>query len=478
MSSTQNQDVESTIISLCKAWTNLSQEEINELLVVVSQIEEGTLSPEADIFIDVFNEAKKNALVVYHRRPLGKKSLYDYEVVGLDALLENEPGVLRTMQLGINSIGLIAMSQEGKQIRQSIYPIKHLSKTVGVLIIETDVVLSASQEHNEVDTLIGNKEINDDFVVNELSENVLVFDESGILLTANEKAKQLYRRFGYRENILGMFYDNLILDYMTFDYIKFRIEREPQGWTIDSESKYLQYFFVIKHSWIGEKKRLLVVIQDMTEFKRREEELILKSVAMKEIHHRIKNNLQSIVSLLKIQKRRAKYAETKKVLQDSVSRIMAIASTHELLSRQVENYTSLGQTLETVVHNFHHIFSNYRDIKIYLQVDEAVYITTDQVVTVSVVVNELLQNVFDHAYDAAESGRVTIVGKEVDSTIYIEVSDDGCGFDVKAVNADSLGLMIIEGYVKDKLKGKLKIESGETGTKVSFWFRHSNKVVA
>ena len=50
-----------------------------------------------------------------------------------------------------------------------------------------------------------------------------------------------------------------------------------------------------------------------------------------------------------------------------------------------------------------------------------------------------------------------IIGKIVDSKIYIEVSDDGCGFDTKTVNADSLGLLIINGYVKDKLKGKLNI---------------------
>ncbi len=61
--------------------------------------------------------------------------------------------------------------------------------------------------------------------------------------------------------------------------------------------------------------------------------------------------------------------------------------------------------------------------------------------------------------------------------ISIEVSDDGCGFDVKTVKADSLGLLIINGYVKDKLKGKLNIESNKSGTKVNFRFQKSNDVV-
>ena len=64
------------------------------------------------------------------------------------------------------------------------------------------------------------------------------------------------------------------------------------------------------------------------------------------------------------------------------------------------------------------------------------------------------------------------MGKLVNSTIFIEVSDDGSGFDISAVNEDSLGMMIIKGYVKDKLKGKLKIESDGNGTRVSFRFRY------
>lgn len=460
------------VVELCKQFTSLTDDEIEELLKVISYWETEAVAPDADVFVDVFNEIKKNALVVYHRMPLSKPSMYDHAVVGLDALMENEPGVLRTMQLGINSIGLIALSQEGKLIRQSIYPIKYGGKVIGTLIIETDGSIPSDENETSIEAIIDTNYITDDFIINQLSENVLVFDAKGILLSANAGAKELYRRLGYRNNIIGMSYDNLTLDYVTFDYIKFKIERESGNWSIDSESKYLHYYFVIKHSWIALRERLVVVVQDVTEFKRREEELVLKSVAIQEMHHRVKNNLQSIVSLLKIQGRRAKHGETKKVLQDSVSRIMAIASTHELLSKQMENYTLLEQTLTMVVHNFHHIFANYKDVKICLQVDSEVYITTDQVVAVSVIVNELLQNVFDHAYNDRQGGNVTVVGKLVNSTIFIEVSDDGSGFDISAVNDDSLGMMIIKGYVKDKLKGKLKIESDGNGTRVSFCFRY------
>ncbi|WP_302227373.1 histidine kinase N-terminal domain-containing protein, partial [Veillonella magna] len=142
------------VVELCKQFTSLTDDEIEELLKVISYWETEAVAPDADVFVDVFNEIKKNALVVYHRTPLSKPSMYDHAVVGLDALMENEPGVLRTMQLGINSIGLIALSQEGKLIRQSIYPIKYGAKVIGTLIIETDGSIPSDENETSIEAII------------------------------------------------------------------------------------------------------------------------------------------------------------------------------------------------------------------------------------------------------------------------------------------------------------------------------------
>ncbi|OJG19375.1 ATPase/histidine kinase/DNA gyrase B/HSP90 domain protein [Enterococcus canis] len=97
-------------------------------------------------------------------------------------------------------------------------------------------------------------------------------------------------------------------------------------------------------------------------------------------------------------------------------------------------------------------------------------IQSEQMVTVSLIVNELVQNVFDHAFKAEQKGSVLIRGYEKQRLIYISVEDNGNGYDLKATNTDSLGLMIVSSYVKDKLKGKIKIESNEQGTKTCFYF--------
>ncbi|MDK6707392.1 histidine kinase dimerization/phosphoacceptor domain -containing protein, partial [Pseudomonas aeruginosa] len=72
---------------------------------------------------------------------------------------------------------------------------------------------------------------------------------------------------------------------------------------IESKTTYLNYYFKVRKVWLASEEQLIMIIQDNTEFKEKEAEIISKSVAIREIHHRVKNNLQSVVSLLRIQER-------------------------------------------------------------------------------------------------------------------------------------------------------------------------------
>lgn len=423
---------------------------------------------------------KKEALVIYHKRPKTQKSLYKRDIVGEDALLKNEPGALRTLETGLNSVKLMAVSQENILIQQSVFPIKNNGKTIGVIILEKGVAEDDIKESNDriSDRLPSSETLShlDQSFVNQLPEAILVYDKYGFLISSNKEAKNLYRRLGYKDRIKNMHYDNLTLDYTTFDYIMYQIGRQASNQPIENETAYLSYYFIIKKIWVEKGGKLLVIIQDNTDVKSKEAEIISKSVVIREIHHRVKNNLQSIVSLLRIQERRTSSSEAKKILRESVSRIMAIAASHELLSKQVEDQVSLYQTLEAVVFNFRHIIqsSPEREIDLTLDIDQEIQVLSDEMVTISLIVNELLQNVFDHAFDSHQSGQVRIIGKKEKSLISITVEDNGKGFDPKADHGDSLGLMIITSYVKDKLKGRIKIESGRNGTKACFTFENDN----
>ena len=86
------------LAQLCRQYTNLSESDIKELQRTANYLSSTTLYQSADVFIDVYKEMSQQALVVYHKPPTKADSLYSGDVVGMEALLENEPGVLRTMQ--------------------------------------------------------------------------------------------------------------------------------------------------------------------------------------------------------------------------------------------------------------------------------------------------------------------------------------------------------------------------------------------
>lgn len=317
----------------------------------------------------------------------------------------------------------------------------------------------------------------DALFIDQLAEAVLIFDAAGHLLITNHNAQELYRKLGYRDNIIGMSYDNLSIDYTTFEYVLYQMKYKMSNQPIESKTTYLNYYFKVRKVWLASEEQLIMIIQDNTEFKEKEAEIISKSVAIREIHHRVKNNLQSVVSLLRIQERRTQSPEAKKVLHESVNRIMAIAATHELLSKQVKDDVALRQTLEAVMYNFRHLFQGAQPIEMMMDVDPAIMVSSEQMVTISLVVNELLQNIFDHAFEPQTSGVVKLSGTLDNKMITITVTDNGKGYDVHQSNETSLGLMIVKSYVKDKLKGKITIESNKQGTKTCFYFEQNTSDV-
>ena len=219
-------------------------------------------------------------------------------------------------------------------------------------------------------------------------------------------------------------------------------------------------------------KRVTLIIKDITEEKKYEEELKIKTVFIKEIHHRVKNNLQTVASLLRIQKRRVKSLETKKILDETINRILSIAITHEILSATGIENISIKQILDILCKNY---FKNNidRSKKIDFEiVGDEFFISSDKATSVALVVNEIVQNATEHAFVTKDSGKIDITIKKGEKSSKITVSDNGIG--MKATeNNDSMGLLIISSLVKDKLKGNLEIKSQkDIGTTIEFDFKN------
>ena len=216
---------------------------------------------------------------------------------------------------------------------------------------------------------------------------------------------------------------------------------------------------------------VLASIIDITERRRAqqrlEDALREKTVLLNEVHHRVKNNLQVITSLLNLQADHAGDAKLRTILTESCGRVKAMALTHQLLyERKDFSRIDLGHYLQRLVQS---IRATYRATggRLMLQLvlpQDSVHLDLERAIPCGLLVNELVTNSFKHAFPGERRGEIAIsLHEDGDGQICFSVADDGIGLPSEAVLAlsSSLGLQLVPLFV-DQLHGTLNIvrESG------------------
>ncbi len=196
------------------------------------------------------------------------------------------------------------------------------------------------------------------------------------------------------------------------------------------------------------------------------------SIEMREVHHRIKNNLQLVASILNLQARQADSVAIRDILKENVGRVQSIASIHDILThgegdmRSVHTDVLLGRLRGHLTA----LMPAGRSIAIETAGDD-LELDAETATSVALVITELVSNALRHGYPEKNTGCITISVCQGTLIHTIIVSDDGCGFDPAKAREGSMGLSIVRATVQDKLKGKLHIASSPEGTKVSFDFK-------
>jgi two-component sensor histidine kinase len=212
----------------------------------------------------------------------------------------------------------------------------------------------------------------------------------------------------------------------------------------------------------------VVLTRDVSELRRRDRLLLSKDATIREIHHRVKNNLQTISSLLRLQGRRFSSPEAKMAIEESVRRIRAIALVHETLSREAGDDVAFVEIVRPLARMVEEgMSSEDRPVSFTVEGD-AGFLPATVATPLSVVLNELLQNAIDHAFPAsidlqAVPGRVVVHLANDGERLRASVVDDGVGlpegFTLDAVAG--LGLSIVRTLVTTELNGTIELERGD-----------------
>ncbi len=203
-----------------------------------------------------------------------------------------------------------------------------------------------------------------------------------------------------------------------------------------------------------------------------EKSLREKSVLLKEVHHRVKNNMQVIISLLQLQSKYAESEALKAVVAESVLRIRSMAHVHELFYQQ-EDFKGIptDKYVETLLGGIFPADSPLA-CAVTLEKDiESLYLDLSCAVPIGLVLNEILTNAFKYAFKGRERGKLRIsIHTEGGNRVVLVVQDDGIGFpsDFSIENAKTLGYILIKSLVQ-QLQGTLNVTSSN-GTRIEIRF--------
>jgi two-component system, sensor histidine kinase PdtaS len=184
---------------------------------------------------------------------------------------------------------------------------------------------------------------------------------------------------------------------------------------------------------------------------------VMRGVLAQEIHHRVKNNLQTVASLLRLQAGAAD-VEPRKALEDSVNRILAIAAVHEVLTEQREETVELKDLLDRLRAMLVQGLAGGKDVRAEL---EPVSLAGNRATALALVFSELLQNALEHG---GESVRIELAQRN--GEVVLSIADSGPGIDVAA---GGTGLSIVRALVRDELQGRLELRN-ERGTRAEVIF--------
>lgn len=427
----------------------------------------------ADLLLFAPSRSEPGELVMIgHVRPTTSATLYEDDIVGRAVREAERPLVSRAHRLGRMVEGEVTLPDTGLRARVECVPVRYRGTTIAIITREAP---PGPRRGSELETVylgvwrrlarmiaVGAFPFDADDTDTEeaprVGDGVIVFDDDARIVYASPNATSTLHRLGVSGLIQGVALGELGAEQAVVRraYLERTAVNEEVERGIDSIVDVLAVPLLDDADVVG----AVVILRDVSELRRRDRLLISKDATIREIHHRVKNNLQTITALLRLQARRVDSASARTVIEESVRRIASIALVHETLAHETGADVPLVGVVNDLVRMFgDSVRAPERPISFEVVGDPGI-VPAEVVTPIAVVLNELLQNTVDHGSGErpAEVGvRLQRRGEELS----VEVSDNGPGlpegFDPE--QATGLGLSIVRALVGSDLGGRLEMTS-------------------
>ena len=208
---------------------------------------------------------------------------------------------------------------------------------------------------------------------------------------------------------------------------------------------------------------VLVLVRDVTDLRRRDRQLLSKDATIREIHHRVKNNLQTVAALLRLQARRMTEPAARFALQESVRRVSSIALVHETLAISLDESVDFDGILDRLVPTVTELAGGPGPPEVRREGSFGV-LPAESATPLAVALTELLHNAAEHAFDAP-GGHVIVRPRRSGQRLAVEVTDDGAGLPAgfSLESSKGLGLQIVRTLVETELGGTITLAGAPGG---------------
>lgn len=291
------------------------------------------------------------------------------------------------------------------------------------------------------------------------SDGIIITDKHNRIIFANTAAVRIYKVLGVGHLIGYHMFDRQLTMHITKETI---VSQHPHEKELEAGGLVLvQRNIPIMEG--GNLLRRVVIISDVTEVRMKDKEIQIQSAVIQEIHHRVKNNLQTIASLLRLQSRRSKSPEVKAALKESVNRILSISVVHEFLSQQDAEYINVVEVTRNILDL---ISQNMLDPEFKLETKFSgpnIILPSEQASNLALIVNELILNSIEHAFVGRAHGLIGLDIKKTKEEYTLDLFDDGEGLpeNFDARRSRSLGLQIVRTLIEDDMGGTFVLYNDE-----------------
>ena len=298
-----------------------------------------------------------------------------------------------------------------------------------------------------------------------VGDGLLRLGRSGRVTYASPNAESAYRRLGLAADLLGAELAVITVGLRASDepldesLMVVAAGRVPRAAEVEGNGSVVQ-LRAIPLIVGGTRTGALILVRDVTELRHRERELMTKDATIREIHHRVKNNLQTVAALLRLQARRLQAPEARAALDEAVRRVGSIAVVHETLSHAPEEIVDFDEIADRVAMMAGEVSAP--EVRVVPKLAGSFGLLSASVATpLAMILTELLQNALQHGFPPTEKdqGLLEVIAVRDAERLTVTVADNGVGlpdgFDLDA--APSLGLQIVRTLVVSELGGRLQL---------------------